>query len=76
MWYRGVEPYIQMFEKYGALIRIHGIFGGDIVLVSRPQHIEAVLSQEGKCPIRSSLDSIEKYRLEIRKCRSSGPFLM
>ncbi|KAK7862549.1 hypothetical protein R5R35_009018 [Gryllus longicercus] len=76
VWNRGVTPFLHMFDKYGPVVRLQGIFGGDIVFVARPELIETVYKEEGKYPLRSALDSLEKYRSEHRKQSIAGPFVM
>ncbi|XP_069680719.1 probable cytochrome P450 49a1 [Periplaneta americana] len=76
VWNRSAHPFMHMFDKYGPVVRLQGVFGGNIVFVSRPEHIETVFQQEGRYPVRSSLDSLEMYRLQHRKMRMLGPFLM
>ncbi|XP_068085700.1 probable cytochrome P450 301a1, mitochondrial [Anabrus simplex] len=75
-WNRAARPFSHMFEKYGPVVRLQGPFGGDIVFVNRPEHIETVYRQEGRYPVRSALDSLELYRLSYRKLRNSGPFML
>ncbi|KAG5897620.1 hypothetical protein JTB14_028888 [Gonioctena quinquepunctata] len=72
----GNAPFFKkFFNVYGPVVRIHGAFGSDVVLLSRPEHACAIFRSEGQYPIRSCLDSIEKYRREYRKYRQAGPFL-
>lgn len=61
---------------YGPVVRLHGPFGSDVVLLNRPDHASAVFKSEGPYPVRCCLDSVEKYRLEYRRFRQAGPFLM
>jgi cytochrome P450 len=75
-WSGNMALFKRFFDHYGPVVRLHGPLGGDIVMVSRPEHVAAVFKNEGPYPIRSSLDSVEKYRLHYRKLRHSGPFLM
>ncbi|XP_063927892.1 probable cytochrome P450 301a1, mitochondrial isoform X2 [Zophobas morio] len=75
-WSGNMALFKRFFDHYGPVVRLHGPLGGDIVMVSRPEHVAAVFKNEGPYPIRSSLDSVEKYRLQHRKLRHSGPFLM
>nr|CAD7590064.1 unnamed protein product [Timema genevievae] len=75
-WNRATRPFNHMFNKYGPVVRLQGPFGGDIVFLSRPEHIEMVYRQEGRYPVRSSLDSLEHYRLTHRRLRNVGPFIM
>ncbi|XP_018574019.1 uncharacterized protein LOC108913041 isoform X2 [Anoplophora glabripennis] len=66
----------KFFDVYGPVVRLHGPFGSDVVLLNRPEHANAVFQNEGPYPIRCCLDSVEKYRLEYRRFRQAGPFLM
>nr|CAD7407531.1 unnamed protein product [Timema poppensis] len=75
-WNRATRPFNHMFNKYGPVVRLQGPFGGDIVFLSRPEHIEMVYRQEGRYPVRSSLDSLEHYRLTHRRLRNVGPFII
>ncbi|EFA02864.1 probable cytochrome P450 301a1, mitochondrial [Tribolium castaneum] len=75
-WSGNMALFKRFFDHYGPVVRLHGPLGGDIVMVSRPEHIAAVFKNEGPYPIRSSLDSVEKYRLQHRKLRHTGPILM
>ncbi|RZC41860.1 cytochrome P450 301a1, mitochondrial, partial [Asbolus verrucosus] len=75
-WSGNMALFKRFFDHYGPVVRLHGPLGGDIVMVSRPEHVAAVFKNEGPYPIRSSLDSVEKYRLQYRHLRHSGPLLM
>lgn len=56
-----------LFDQYGPVVRVMGPFGGDIVLLSRPDHMQSVFNQEGPQPVRSAFDSLEYYRTKHRK---------
>lgn len=72
----GNAPFFKkFFDVYGPVVRLHGAFGSDVVLLSRPEHASAIFQNEGPHPIRSCLESLEKYRLQCRKYRQAGPFL-
>ncbi|XP_057651865.1 probable cytochrome P450 301a1, mitochondrial [Diorhabda carinulata] len=72
----GNAPFFKkFFDVYGPVVRLHGAFGSDVVLLSRPEHASAVFQSEGPYPIRSCLDSVEKYRLQCRNYKQAGPFL-
>lgn len=75
-WGGNAQFFEKFFKVYGPVVRLHGAFGSDVVLLSRPEHASVIFQSEGPYPIRSCLDSIEKYRLECRKYRQPGPFLM
>lgn len=75
-WSRNVQPFDRLFDRYGPVVRLRGPFGGDLVLLNRPEHMEAVYKQEGRFPVRSSLDCVEHYRREYRRYQSPGPFIM
>ncbi|XP_026752510.2 probable cytochrome P450 301a1, mitochondrial [Galleria mellonella] len=55
-----------LFDEYGPVVRFVSPVGGDIVLINHPDHIQKVYMMEGDCPVRSTLDSLEKYRTEHR----------
>lgn len=55
-----------LFDEYGPVVRFVSPLGGDIVLINHPDHIEKVFNMEGKYPVRSTLESLEKYRKEHR----------
>ncbi|XP_073946310.1 probable cytochrome P450 301a1, mitochondrial isoform X3 [Choristoneura fumiferana] len=55
-----------LFEEYGPVVRFVSPLGSDIVLINHPDHIQKVFSMEGEFPVRSTLDSLEKYRKEHR----------
>ena len=65
-----------MLDEYGPVVRLHGLLGGDVVLISRPEHADIVFQNEGVYPIRSTLDCVEHYRLQHRKVKQAGPFVM
>ncbi|KAJ8952422.1 hypothetical protein NQ318_014514, partial [Aromia moschata] len=62
----------RFFDTYGPVVRLHGPFGSDVVLLSRPEHASAVFQNEGPYPVRSCLDSVEKYRSEYREVPTTG----
>ncbi|KOB70679.1 Uncharacterized protein OBRU01_10197, partial [Operophtera brumata] len=51
---------------YGPVVRFVSPVGGDIVLLNHPDHIQKVYTMEGEYPVRSTLDSLDKYRIEHR----------
>ncbi|XP_049875565.1 probable cytochrome P450 301a1, mitochondrial [Pectinophora gossypiella] len=51
-----------LFDEYGPIVRFVSPIGGDIVLINHPEHIQKVFSMEGDRPVRSALDSLDKYR--------------
>lgn len=65
-----------LFDEYGPVVRLEAPLGGNIVILSRPEHVQAVFKNEGPYPIRSSLDCIEKYRLQHRQYKQAGPYIM
>lgn len=65
-----------LLNEYGPVVRLFGPFGGDVVLITRPEHVRAVFESEGPYPVRSSIDCIEMYRLQHRKHKPSGLFLL
>lgn len=75
-WGNNLWLYRYLLDEYGPVVRLHGPFGGDVVILSRPEHASIVFQNEGPHPVRSSLDSVEKYRLQYRKYKHAGPFVM
>ncbi|CAB3255845.1 unnamed protein product [Arctia plantaginis] len=55
-----------LFDEYGPVVRFISPVGSDIVLINHPDHIQKVYTMEGEYPVRSTLDSLEKYRSEHR----------
>ncbi|XP_063364835.1 probable cytochrome P450 301a1, mitochondrial isoform X1 [Cydia amplana] len=53
-----------LFDEYGPVVRFVSPVGADIVFVNHPEHIQKVFSMEGEYPVRSALDSLDKYRVE------------
>lgn len=68
--------YRKLLYTYGPIVRLHGPFGGNVIILSRPEHVETLFKNEGPYPIRSTLDCIEHYRLKYRQFPRSGPFTM
>ncbi|GBP23509.1 Probable cytochrome P450 301a1, mitochondrial [Eumeta japonica] len=54
----------RLFDEYGPVVRFVSPVGKDIVLINHPDHIQKVYAMEGEYPVRSALDSLEKYRIE------------
>ncbi|KAF2889052.1 hypothetical protein ILUMI_17121 [Ignelater luminosus] len=75
-WGSNLWLFSRLLDEYGPVVRLHGPFGGDVVILSRPEHASAVFQNEGRYPVRSSLDCVEKYRLQFRRYKQAGPFLM
>lgn len=75
----GKEPsklfFKKIFDQYGPIVKLDGIFGNDIILLCRPEHAYVALSCETPLYVRSFFDSVEKYRQEWRKYTKNGPFL-
>ncbi|CAG9828670.1 unnamed protein product [Diabrotica balteata] len=72
----GNAPFFKkFFGVYGPVVRLHGAFGSDLVLLSRPEHASAVFQTEGPYPIRSCLDSVGQSRLQCKNYKQAGPFL-
>ncbi|CAH1636804.1 unnamed protein product [Spodoptera littoralis] len=63
-----------LFDEYGPVVRFVSPVGGDIVLINHPEHIQKVYAMEGSYPVRSNLDSLEKYRAEHRNQIYGGTF--
>lgn len=63
-----------LFDEYGPVVRFVSPVGGDIVLINHPDHIQKVYAMEGDAPVRSALDSLEKYRTEHRNHSYGGLF--
>ncbi|XP_063385363.1 1,25-dihydroxyvitamin D(3) 24-hydroxylase, mitochondrial-like [Cydia fagiglandana] len=53
-----------LFDEYGPVVRFVSPVGSDIVFLNHPDHIQKVFSMEGEYPVRSALDSLDKYRIE------------
>ncbi|XP_063625405.1 probable cytochrome P450 301a1, mitochondrial isoform X2 [Cydia splendana] len=53
-----------LFDEYGPVVRFVSPVGADIVFLNHPEHIQKVFSMEGEYPVRSALDSLDKYRIE------------
>ncbi|CAH0560806.1 unnamed protein product [Brassicogethes aeneus] len=66
----------KFFTVYGPVVRLRGPFGGDVVLISRPEHAKILFNSEVAYPVRASLDSVEKYCMNHRKYKQPGLFLM
>lgn len=75
-WGNNMAIFRYLLNEYGPIVRLHGPFGGDVVILSRAEHATAVFDSDGPYPVRSSLDCIEKYRLHHRKYKNAGPFVM
>ncbi|XP_046968055.1 probable cytochrome P450 301a1, mitochondrial [Vanessa cardui] len=58
------RSFSNLFDKYGPVVRFVSPVGSDIVLINHPDHIQKVFSMEGEYPVRSTLQSLEKYRVE------------
>ncbi|EEB18195.1 cytochrome P450, putative [Pediculus humanus corporis] len=67
------RPFDRLFKKYGPIVKLQGPLGADIVIINKPEHVGKVYDQEGKHPVRFTLDSVEKCRAVFRK-NSGGPF--
>ncbi|VVC91846.1 unnamed protein product [Leptidea sinapis] len=63
-----------LFDEYGPVVRFVSPVGRDIVLINHPEHIQKVFTLEGDHPIRSTIESLEKYRVEHRNHVYSGIF--
>ncbi|XP_066245092.1 probable cytochrome P450 49a1 [Euwallacea similis] len=74
-WGGNAKFFQKFFNVYGPVVRLHGPFGGDVVLLSKPEHACLVLDSKGSQPIRAFLDSMEQYRLQHCRLRQAGPFL-
>ncbi|KAJ8720313.1 hypothetical protein PYW07_012356 [Mythimna separata] len=61
-----------LFDEYGPVVRFVSPVGGDIVLINHPEHIQKVYAMEGDYPIRSTLDSLERYRSRHRNISNYG----
>ncbi|CAH2090474.1 unnamed protein product [Euphydryas editha] len=59
-----LRNFSNLFDKYGPVVRFVSPVGSDIVLINHPDHIQKVFSMEGEYPVRSTLESLEKYRIE------------
>ncbi|KAI5646180.1 cytochrome p450 domain-containing protein [Phthorimaea operculella] len=61
-----------LFDTYGSVVRFVSPVGGDIVLINHPHHIQQVFAAEGEQPVRSILDSLQKFRKDERSSAVSG----
>lgn len=71
---KSIKNLSTLFDEYGPVVRFVSPVGGDIVLINHPDHIQKVYAMEGDAPVRSALDSLEKYRLEHRNHSYGGLF--
>ncbi|XP_038212866.1 probable cytochrome P450 301a1, mitochondrial [Zerene cesonia] len=69
---KSIRALSSLFDEYGPVVRFVSPVGGDIVLLNHPDHIRKVFAMEGDYPVRSTLESLEKYRLEHRNNLYSG----
>ncbi|CAG4946033.1 unnamed protein product [Parnassius apollo] len=69
---KNAKSFSILFDKYGPVVRFVSPVGGDVVLINRLDHIQKVYTMEGEHPVRSALDSLEKYRTEHRKHAYGG----
>lgn len=69
-----VPTFSNLFDKYGPVVRFVSPVGSDIVLINHPDHIQKVFSMEGQYPVRSMLESLEKYRIEHKNHAFGGPY--
>lgn len=74
-WYNSLPLFKRMINEYGPLVRLHGPFGGNVVILLRLEDAMTLIKTEGSFPIRSCIDSLEQYRLQYRKYKQAGPFL-
>lgn len=65
----------KVFDQYGPIVKLNGIFGSDIILLCRPEHACIALNCTKSFYVRSFFDSVETYRQDWRKYQKSGPFL-
>lgn len=61
-----------LFDEYGPVVRFVSPLGGDIVLINHPDHIQKVFNMEGEYPVRSTLESLERYRTEHKNHAYAG----
>lgn len=73
---RSLRYLTSLFDEYGPVVRFVSPIGRDIVLINHPDHIQKVYAMEGDQPVRSTLDSLEKYRAEHRHHVLGGLFSM
>lgn len=58
----------QCRDMHGNIFKLPGTFGSTSVLVSyNPDHFEKILRTEGVWPFRRPMESIDYYRLKIKK---------
>ncbi|XP_045773848.1 probable cytochrome P450 301a1, mitochondrial [Maniola jurtina] len=61
---KSIRKISTLFDEYGPVVRYVNPVGADIVLLNHPSHIQKVFSLEGEHPVRSTLESLEKFRTE------------
>lgn len=61
---KSIRKVSTLFDEYGPVVRYVNPVGADIVLLNHPDHIQKVFSLEGEHPVRSTLESLEKFRME------------
>ncbi|KAF5302901.1 hypothetical protein FQA39_LY02081 [Lamprigera yunnana] len=74
-WYDNQTLFKRMIREYGPIVRLQGPFGGNVIVMLRLEDAMNLTKNEGQFPIRSSIDSLEQYRLECRRYKQAGPFL-
>lgn len=60
-----IKPSEYFFKKYGTIVHFPGIFGGNLIMLNRPEHMEIVFLQEDKLIQCSYIDCLEKYRQQF-----------
>ncbi|XP_047989215.1 probable cytochrome P450 301a1, mitochondrial [Leguminivora glycinivorella] len=61
--YKGVKLSEKLYQLYGPIVRLDGVFGGQaIVMLFHPETIERVLRSEEPMPARPGLQTLEYYR--------------
>ncbi|XP_066145364.1 cytochrome P450 302a1, mitochondrial-like [Euwallacea fornicatus] len=74
-WGGNAKFFQKFFNVYGPVVRLHGPFGRDVVLLSKPEHACLVLDSKDSQPIRAYLNSLEQYRLQRCRFRQAKLFL-
>ncbi|CAH1117697.1 unnamed protein product [Phaedon cochleariae] len=73
-WGGNKQFFNKFFRVYGPVVRLHGAFHSDVVLLSRPEHACNIFQHSNPYPIRSCLECIEKYRLDHKNYEQAGLF--
>ncbi|KAB0799090.1 hypothetical protein PPYR_06970 [Photinus pyralis] len=73
-WYNSIPLFKRMVQEYGAVLRIQGPFGGDLVIMLLLEDAIKLSQKEGPHPIRFCFHSLRHYRLKNKQYQHPGPF--